>query len=306
MKEKTLGELLEELRTRNKLSKTQVCDGLCTVTALARYEQDKRVPEKVLADYLFERLGKGTHQYELVTSQQEYRISKRRSEIEKLLNKGKVENAEELLQEYKNETLRFKNLHMQYIILKEGEINSLNKEFEVALFKYIQALEYTNCGNIYQCGLEEKLLSGIEIELVYMIAETSYIVSDLRTSYFLFEQLKIYFDRFHTDYKINNLQYSNIMYRLAQKEKEESNFGLSLKYLQDAEEFLIKDYRINNLQEVLQLKLLIQEKLGLIDTENIKKQQNIILALRIMEMQSKNEIISKEGLELWENTVNRQ
>jgi hypothetical protein len=67
-------------------------------------------------------MGKGTHQYELVTYEQEYRISKRRNEIEKLLNKGKVENAEELLKEYKNDVHKFKNIYLQYITEKHQKV----------------------------------------------------------------------------------------------------------------------------------------------------------------------------------------
>lgn len=52
MQEITLGELIENLRIKKNISRVRLCDGVCSVRALARYERDGRVPDKFLAKEL--------------------------------------------------------------------------------------------------------------------------------------------------------------------------------------------------------------------------------------------------------------
>lgn len=46
MYEISIGELLENQRKEKRYSKSMVCRGLCSVTALSRYENGLRVPDK--------------------------------------------------------------------------------------------------------------------------------------------------------------------------------------------------------------------------------------------------------------------
>ena len=80
--ENTFGELMESNRKVKNVKRTKLCRGLCSIMALSRYENDERMPEKIMADSLLERLGIFPYQFEFVLSDEEYRQIMLRKEIE--------------------------------------------------------------------------------------------------------------------------------------------------------------------------------------------------------------------------------
>lgn len=81
MLEISIAELLEKLRNENGYSKTMVCRGICSVTALSRYETGMRIPDKFLLEYLLQRLGCNPQQYEMIISNEEYYEMKQQRKI---------------------------------------------------------------------------------------------------------------------------------------------------------------------------------------------------------------------------------
>lgn len=81
----TLGELISFHRMDKKIAKAALCEGLCSITALTRYEKGLRIPDKFLADALLERLGLSPYVYEFVTSEDEFYFVIQRKKIDKAI-----------------------------------------------------------------------------------------------------------------------------------------------------------------------------------------------------------------------------
>ena len=171
MQEMTLGEILEHMRMDRNIFKAQLCEGVCTITALTRYEQDIRVPDKFVIDCLLERLGKNANKIEFIDTDEEFKMSMYRAQIEKKFFHEEFLEMEELLKEYEGEIHHSENLHQQYICLKKGQLTAIYREYEDALELFHQALSFTKREVIPELGIEKKVLSDIEVEVLYHLAE---------------------------------------------------------------------------------------------------------------------------------------
>lgn len=171
MQEMTLGEMLENMRTDKNISKVQLCEGICTITALTRYEQDVRVPDKFVIDCLLERLGKNPNKIEFIDTDEEFKMSMYRNRIEKKFFQEEFLEVEELLKEYEGEIRHAMNLHQQYISFKRGQLAVIHRKLEDALELFLQALSYTKRKEIMEFGIGKKVLSDIEVEVLYSLAE---------------------------------------------------------------------------------------------------------------------------------------
>ena len=84
--ENTFGELMESNRKVKNVKRTKLCRGLCSIMALSRYENDERMPEKIMADALVERLGIEPYQFEFVLSDEFAREDENFMTASKLVN----------------------------------------------------------------------------------------------------------------------------------------------------------------------------------------------------------------------------
>lgn len=304
MKEMTLGEMLENLRIDKNIAKVQLCEGVCTITALTRYEQDIRVPDKFVIDCLLERLGKNPNKIEFIDTDEEFKMSMYRNQIEKKLLHEEFLEVEELLKEYEGDIYHAMNLHQQYISFKRGQLAVIHEEFEDALELFLQALSFTKRGEITELGIGKKVLSDIEVEALYSLAEIYLKTGEKGKAVFLFSELREYLENLEKDDGKRIKYFPKVLLELAQEEKEKDNFGLASAYLKKAEEILIQEYQISNLKKMLQLRLEILDKTG--ETDRGAEIKDEILALRLVEMTMENGMITREGIELWENTANLQ
>lgn len=304
MQEMTLGEMLENMRTDKNISKVQLCEGICTITALTRYEQDVRVPDKFVIDCLLERLGKNPNKIEFIDTDEEFKMSMYRNRIEKKFFQEEFLEVEELLKGYEGEIRHAMNLHQQYISFKRGQLAVIHRKLEDALELFLQALSYTKRKEIMEFGIGKKVLSDIEVEVLYSLAEIYLKTGEKAKAVFLFSELKEYLENLEKDDGKRIKYFPKVLLELAQEEKDKDNFGLASAYLKKAEEILIQEYQISSLKKMLKLQLEILEKTGEADRGAEIKDQ--ILALSLVEMTIEDGTISREGIELWENTANLQ
>lgn len=304
LKEITLGEMLESMRIDKNISKVQLCEGVCTITALTRYEQDIRVPDKFVIDCLLERLGKNSNRIEFIDTDEEFKMSMYRNQIEKMFFNREFSEIEEILKIYEREINHSRHLHRQYICLKRGQLAAVNREYEYALELFYRALSYTERLAIIEHGIEKKVLSNIEIETLYNLAEIYTKINEKEKAFFLVSELKKYLENLEKNDGKKIKYFPKVLLQLARMEKENLNFGLVSAYLKKAEELLVKEYQICDLQKVLQLQIEIEGELGVSDKEIEIKDR--MLALKLIDMTVNGNMITKEGIELWENTANLQ
>lgn len=194
MQEITIGEMLESLREKRGVSKERLSDGICSKITLNRYERDERIPDKFVIDSLLERLEQNPEKLEFIASDEEFQITLYRDEIEEHMECGRFAEAEEVLERYEKEVKQENRIHRQYLQMKYGELFFVQKEYQKALKVLKDALAYTGREEILTKGLEERLLSFAELDLLYKIAETYYKLEAYSCSASLFLMLENYLE----------------------------------------------------------------------------------------------------------------
>lgn len=300
MEKYTLGKIIQNNREMKGISKVKLCRGLCTVTALTRYEQGERMPDKFLADALLERLGLNPFRYEFIVSDQEFRYSIERLRLEKLLYQEKTEEAREALQKYELLIQERDILHWQYLMLQKAILFGKEENYYKAILVLKKALEYTKCSSINIKRPKDILLTNNETELFYLLAKFQDLVGEREEACFIYFMLKNYMEDKWDKEKWKGY-YPHILYRLAQYELESHNLGKAYQFLSQAEAILTEYYQIDNLYEVLELKKTVCSALEIREEIN----EDFILALKLISMSHSGKL-SKEGIDLWENTANRQ
>jgi len=305
LQEITLGEMLENSRIEKGISKLQLCDGICSVMALGRYEKDERIPDKFVIDCLLERLDKNPEKLEFIDSDDEFSLRLYRDEIESAIEKGIFSKAEELLENYKNEIKTASHLHHQYIAMKSGEILAKQKQYQQALTHLEKALTYTNRASILKSGIENMLLSYTEIEILYQIASIHYFLSNDEISNMLFLSLENFLNGL-SEYNEKKIYFfPNVLYYRGVIEKEHFNYGAAYDYLCKAEQILRNEYRFDGLLNIMKSRIDVEKQIKSpsLDTEN---EESMVLALEMAAMCNEEGLLTQEGVKLWENTANQQ
>lgn len=296
VKETTIGELLRELREKRGVSRAQLCQGICTVMTLVRYENNERIPNKFVIDCLLERLGKNVARLEFISSDEEFKLSQYRFQIEDKMRHSEYGAVEELLEAYSKEVGVKEKLHWQYIYAKRGELLKIKEQYEDAYLLLVNALKYTERQCMVDAEIGDRRLSNIELEIAYEIAEICYYLSRYEKAFSMFAQIEKYLNTLDTDNEVRIQYYPDIMYWIAVEQKGKGKEHLALACLEEAEQLLVKEYRMSGLERVLELK----KQLGMAEVEEK------LLAVKLINMSQINGEIPREGITLWENTVKQQ
>ena len=294
----TIGHLIKITREKRKISKVKLCYGLCTVTALTRYEQDIRIPDKFLADALLERLGIQAFKYEFIASDHEFNFRVKRNEIEEFIWNEETEEAVCLFENYMRELREKDILHKQYALLQKAIILKMKKQYEKCEELLAKAWNYTfpDINNDYDIG--NLLLTNIEMKILYILAECWSLKGEDKKACGLYSALKKYIDDVKWDTIKRNEYYPNILYHLACYEVKKYNYGIAKEYLLEAEALLIANYRLENLYEIEREKNKVRTLMG--KDENFQNNENLLTTLEIINL-SNNGKITEEGIRLWES-----
>lgn len=113
---------LTKEREKQGISQERLCRGLCAVSALSRYENGERIPDRLLMNALIQRLGKSSDQLTTMISCQEYAYFEWKRTVKEALRKKNISIVQVLLQ--KKEAL-------------DGHVNSALQE---QVYRYIQGI----------------------------------------------------------------------------------------------------------------------------------------------------------------------
>lgn len=300
--ENTLGELIEKNRIARNISKSKLCRGLCSVTALTRYEQDVRIPGKMLVDALLERLGIKPYQFEFILSDEEFQQSMLRNKIEDAIWNDLLKTARENLAEYRKNIKSCPMLHQQFVLSKEGEIAKKEHQINTAVKKFQQALECTGVEKVLEAESMDVLFSKAEIDIIYHLAECLYFTGEIEHSYIMFEKLKKYIEEVCWDDEKRLTYYPHILYRISEYAYQKCNFGIAESLLAEARNEMIQEFQLSELYEIMCLLKKVREKNRRLFTS---EEQEFLTAMEIIKLGNYGEI-TDQGVELWQSTVSQQ
>lgn len=270
--------------------------------ALSRYENDERMPEKIMADSLLERLGIFPYQFEFVLSDEEYRQIMLRKEIENAIWEDDIEMAKDSLGHYKDSIKSCHSLHMQYVLLKEGEISKKEGNLSLAVKKFKEAMQCTEMEEALKESEGGILLTNTETELIFQMAECLYLTGEKQKSNEMFHILKKYMEEYSWDNEKRVMYYPHILYRMSDIACQNSDFEGAEEMLLKAREEMIREYQLWDLYEIMSLLKEVREKMG---EEFTQEDSNFMTALKIINMGHGGEL-TEEGIELWQSTINQQ
>ncbi len=128
-----LGKIIYRERKKKGLTQEELFRGICTQGELTKIESGERVPEKMLADALMQRLGKCTDTLEVIMSVEEYILFDLRETLQRHFFENDYEHNQNLLEEYSRHRTIDQKLHQQF------------------LAKYAAVNEYRRDGNALRC-----------------------------------------------------------------------------------------------------------------------------------------------------------
>lgn len=302
MQEMTLGEILENLRRKNNLTKQMICEGLCSITALSRYEADLRLPDIFLLEGILERLGGDEIDIKLFASDNDISLKNIRGKIKVYWITSEIGQILKGLMHYKDLVMSNKDLHKQYIYWQLGRIHEYQNDFSKSLEYYSIALACTQCGD-FKKRLEKGLLTSIELQVITGIGRIKYKNQNERDANNIFYNIQKYFKNHHFFKRHTEKKsiYIEVLYYLAKINLSSNNWGLSLKYVNQVITSQTSEYKLLYLRESLILKKEIEEKLNI----KIEQNDNKIIALELLECNTLKDLQARIEDRKWNFIVNQ-
>ncbi len=164
-REDCFGRYIAELRKEQGISMAQLCDGLCDVGILSRFERGERMPEKLLQDRFLTRLGVAPENHECFLYYKDYVRWQKRQEILHAVIEEKIEDAKLLLEAYRQDYFMEHPLEYQFYLAMLGQVKCYEgcagEELRELFRKALSLIVTGNMGG----NFAEKVLSIEEINL---------------------------------------------------------------------------------------------------------------------------------------------
>lgn len=225
-----------------------------------------------------------------------------RQEIENFIWKDELKAARNSLKRYKDSIKSCHSIHLQYVLLKEGEIAKKEENLKLAVKDFQEAMQCTKMEEALKESGSGILLTNTETELLFQMAECLYLTGKRQQSNDLFQILKKYMEESFWDNEKRMTYYPHILYRMSEFAYRKSNYGLAEQMLEKAKEEIIGECQIWELCDILALLKEVREKMG---KEFSQEDEDFLTVLKIINTSPGGEL-TKEGFELWQNTVNQQ
>ena len=279
MQEITIGEIIKYLRIEKGYSKSALCYGLCSITALSRYEEGIRNPDIFLLDALLQRLGTDIRQYDLLIDNNDYFIMKQRKILKECLNTQCLYQIHTEINNYKDLIKHSKNLHDQFIyyILSESQYMQMNYDESLSLIN--TALGFTECK--YDI-MDSALFTVIELRLINLLAKNYFQKQEFKTALPIYESILKYLrNNILINRSLKELYY-DCLYDIARINFRNQNLGLAHIYIEEIISGYSENFFLKNCQEILELKLKIDTAMGTVSDSLKEEADKKILALSLI------------------------
>lgn len=288
MYEISIGELLEKQRREKRYSKSMVCRGLCSVTALSRYESGLRVPDKFLLEYLLQRLGCNPQQYEMIISNEEYYEMQQQKRIEECIEQRKYLEAEGEIENYKKMKSPSKPIHEQYIFYYSGLVKKYIGEYIQAVACFETSISKT----MVQRENKQGLSSFMELKVLRELGDCYQEIKRTQEAQEIYTKLQAYLES-HSCISLEMKQfYYGVLYKIAEQNYQNYNYGDAYAFIQKVYTGMTKHYFVKHMKEVLELKMVLEEKMNLLTIDAERDYRNKIMALELLKCTDEKELLT--------------
>jgi transcriptional regulator with XRE-family HTH domain len=191
MERNKIGFAIQYYREKYNISQSTLCKGLCSVATLSRIEAGEREADGLLLEILLQRMGMTPDKFELILTEVDYEAFQKREEIENLINQKDFITASELLSSYKKVMNSKGNVHQQFIIRTQAQLNELlGGSVERTIELLTQAISYTVPG-FKTNDIKDYYLSNTELNIIIEIAQRMLLLDKVsRAKEILFQVLE--------------------------------------------------------------------------------------------------------------------
>lgn len=169
MQSEKIGTLIEKMRVEKNYRQKDISRGICSEQMLSKIESGERIPDKMLLEYILQRLNCSVEYMEMIISVEEYKEIEQHDRILELIFNENNEEAKIELYDYQGryETIR---IRAQFIKMCEAYISILDKcKEEDTLKLFIESISITFPD--WNNGIEAYLLSTLEVEMLINIGD---------------------------------------------------------------------------------------------------------------------------------------
>lgn len=160
------GEYISNLRREKQISLEQLCDGLCAISMLSRFERGEREPDKLLQNRFLTRLGAVPENYENFLYYEDYcRWEKRQGILHNILEEDMVQ-AKQLLKEYHQEYKMSDALEKQFYLAMLAQIRRYEGADETELVVIFERALLLTVPEIDTRSFRHRVLSLEELNLL--------------------------------------------------------------------------------------------------------------------------------------------
>ena len=221
MEIKEIGRMLYQLRTKRGISQEELCQGICSIATLSRFESGERRPDIFVFHALFQRVGKSTEHINVMLTIEEFTYFVKRRNIGMLISKGEFEQAEQEIKELEIESnLYQQDMYLLYVILYLSKKQETKAELYVEKALKETLVEVHSLKDISPSVIMQKYFSETEIDLLLLYI---YIKELLGIEEISFLECMISYISFHiTDEKLKNKKLAMALYLKALLYKKHS------------------------------------------------------------------------------------
>ncbi|MBQ7919105.1 MAG: helix-turn-helix transcriptional regulator [Lachnospiraceae bacterium] len=164
-----IGQIIYDIRTEMKISQEELSYGLCTVSALSKYENGTRFPDSLLFHAFMERLGKSPTRVMIMISEQDFAYYEWKKKTQDAIKRQRWEEVKNL-----RDWGHAKNPEINEVMQKQYELyldsiiwDKLNHNMQRSYECIREAIQLT-IPDIYAWDESKGLISGYEMNMVFL------------------------------------------------------------------------------------------------------------------------------------------
>ena len=274
-----LGKIICKERKKKNILQEELLRGVCQQGEMAKIESGERVPEKMLADALMQRLGRCTDTLEAIMSVEEYILFDMRETLQRHFYECNYEKNCSLIEKYRRHKEADWPLHRQFLL------------------KYEAVNEYRRHGNMLRCRVElgnaltvtfhewgrmqilNYYLCSQELHLLILIAFFMMPENEVRALWILTETAIYLEERYYEEEKVKLLP--QCMWLLAEHSKRHGDWEKVEEYSRRGVECLTRNGALPLLRELLELRIESLRNLGsdMCEIETLQNQLDSLVAV---------------------------
>ncbi len=274
-----LGKIICKERKKKNILQEELLRGVCQQGEMAKIESGERVPEKMLADALMQRLGRCTDTLETIMSVEEYILFDMRETLQRHFYECNYEKNCSLIEKYRRHKEADWPLHRQFLL------------------KYEAVNEYRRHGNMLRCRMElgnaltvtfhewgrmqilNYYLCSQELHLLILISFFMMPENEVRALWILTETAIYLEERYYEEEKVKLLP--QCMWLLAEHSKRHGDWEKVEEYSRRGVECLTRNGALPLLRELLELRIESLRNLGsdMCEIETLQNQLDSLVAV---------------------------